>query len=293
MLVGVPGRDANTEEGRQAGSGTLSHTDATISAEIAPVKFLYALAIVLMASDIASASEVPMPRPRPGEQVAAQIAAPALDPATAPWPPPEPSVCQIKLAGDIAAIAPLSDINGPGDCGALDVVRLDAIILKDRTRIPLTPPATLRCKMAEALAHWVREDVSPAVTTLGAALRAIDNYDSYQCRGRNRVMGAKTSEHGLANALDVRGLRLANGNFADLTDRTLMKDFRENVRRSACARFMTVLGPGSDGFHESHIHLDLAERSRGFRMCQWDVLDPIPDIPLPQPRPKEAPQSEE
>ena len=254
------------------------------------MKFLCALAIVLlMAGDITLAFEVPVPRPRPDEQ----IAAPAIDPTTAAWPPPEPSACQIKIAGDSAAIAWLTDIRGPGDCGALDVVRLEAIILKDRTRIPLTPPATLRCKMAEAVAHWVREDVSPAVSTLGTTLRAIDNYDSYQCRGRNRIMGAKTSEHGLANALDVRGLKLANGNFVDLTDRTLMKDFRENIRRSACARFTTVLGPGSDAFHESHIHLDLAERSRGFRMCQWDVLDPIPDIPLPQPRPKEAPQSEE
>jgi hypothetical protein len=282
-------REANTEQTRQADRRALSHTDATIAAEIAPVKLPCALAIALLVGDVASASEVPMPRPRPGEQVAA----PAIDPATAAWPPPEPSACQIKIAGEIAAIAPLRDIRGPGDCGALDVVRLEAIILKDRTRIPLTPPATLRCKMAEAVAHWVREDVSSAVTALGAALRAIDNYDSYQCRGRNRVFGAKTSEHGLANALDVRGLRLANGDFADLTDRSLMKDFRENVRRSACARFTTVLGPGSDGFHESHIHLDLAERSRGFRMCQWDVLEPLPDIPLPQPRPKEAPQSEE
>jgi hypothetical protein len=62
-----------------------------------------------------------------------------------------------------------------------------------------------------------------------------------------------------------------------------------------CARFSTVLGPGSDGYHENHIHVDLMERRSGYRaMCQWDVrmpeVTPPPEVvsavPLPQPRPK-------
>ena len=44
---------------------------------------------------------------------------------------------------------------------------------------------------AEAIAHWVREDVAPAVRALGAPLKGLDNYASYDCRGRNRVIGAK------------------------------------------------------------------------------------------------------
>jgi hypothetical protein len=32
-----------------------------------------------------------------------------------------------------------------------------------------------------------------------------------------------------------------------------------------------VLGPGSDGYHEEHIHLDLAERSHATKLCQWEV----------------------
>ena len=49
-----------------------------------------------------------------------------------------------------------------------------------------------------------------------------------------------------------------------------------------------MLGPGSDGYHESHIHLDLAVRSHGYRICQWNVLDPAAiaaSVPLPRPRP--------
>jgi hypothetical protein len=49
-----------------------------------------------------------------------------------------------------------------------------------------------------------------------------------------------------------------------------------------------VLGPGSDGYHEGHIHLDLAARRSGMKMCQWDVRDPpaeVASVPLPPPRP--------
>jgi hypothetical protein len=183
------------------------------------------------------------------------------------------------------SLLPMTTADG---CGATDAVRLEAVILRDSTRVVLTPPATLRCPMAEEVAHWIRDDVVPSIGGLGTALAGIDNFDSYDCRGRNRVIGAKLSEHGRANALDVRGFVLANKTTAPLTDPAFSRKFREDIRGAACARFTTVLGPGSDGYHETHIHLDLAERRGGYRMCQWDVRDPPPPIPLPRPRPAEA-----
>jgi hypothetical protein len=55
-----------------------------------------------------------------------------------------------------------------------------------------------------------------------------------------------------------------------------------------------VLGPGSDWYHEDHIHLDLMERRNGYRICQWDVWDPLPQKAplLPAGRPEEAPPRE-
>jgi hypothetical protein len=66
------------------------------------------------------------------------------------------------------------------------------------------------------------------------------------------------------------------------------------VLHSVCARFTTVLGPGSDGYHEDHIHLDLMERHNNYKICQWDVWDPLPRIAplLPAERPDEAPSRE-
>ena len=104
----------------------------------------------------------------------------------------------------------------------------------------------------------------------------------------------RLSEHGRANALDVRAFKLANGQSISLTDRTVSRELRESVLHSMCARFTTVLGPGSDGYHEDHIHLDLMERRNNYKICQWDVWDPLPQIAplLPAERPDEAPPRE-
>ncbi len=246
--------------------------------------------VLLAACDIAAAQGVPLPRPRPA-------AVPLADGPVAEAA--EPSACRLRLTAELAVAPSVPAIVGPGECGAPDLVRLEAVILADQSRVTVSPPAMLRCTMAEAVVQWVREEAAPRVLELGQALRGIQNFDSYDCRGRNRVVGAKISEHGRGNALDIRGLRLANGKFIDPTDRLLSRDFREGLRKSVCARFTTVLGPGSDGYHENHIHIDLAERRGGYRMCQWDVRDPIEKtpteivaggVPLPVPRPQVGPK---
>jgi len=169
------------------------------------------------------------------------------------------------------------------------------VILPDRHRVPVKPPATLRCGMATAVVQWIRSDVAALAADLGTTVSELDNFDSFECRGRNRIVGAKLSEHGRANALDVRGIKLANGRSLSLTDRDVPRDIRKKVMASVCERFTTVLGPGSDGYHEDHIHLDLAERRNGYRICQWELDGAAPLVattPLPPPRPETAPPRE-
>lgn len=226
---------------------------------------------------------VPLPRPRPVE--APQPARPeALE-------PPAPSACRLALTEAIAIAPSIPPITGPGECGGDDLVRLEAIVLPDARRITVKPAAVLRCEMATAIANWVREDTAPLMAALGSEMTELDNFDSFECRGRNRVKGAKLSEHGKANALDVRGFRLANGTMLSLTDRTVARETREKVLASVCSRFSTVLGPASDWYHEDHIHLDLRERRNNYKICQWSVDDPWPAIAplMPAARPADAP----
>jgi len=227
-------------------------------------------------------SAIPLPRPRPA------IPAPAETVAE----PPGPSACQLRLTADIAAIEPLPPIAGAEGCGIDDPVRFSAVITRDHQRIAIAPPATMRCSTAEAIAHWIRDDVAPIAATLGAPLGAVANFASYECRGRNRIVGAQISEHGKGNALDIRALTLTNGKSYELTDMAVDKPARERLKASACVRFTTVLGPASDGYHEGHVHVDLAQRRSGYRICQWAVRDASDVIPLPRERPPEAPPRE-
>jgi len=256
-----------------------------------------------------SDGNVPLPKPRPAEAPATPPPAPATaktapaesdKPAAptaaatpAPAPTPQPSACRLALT-EIAIAPSIPDIHGPGGCGGEDLVRLEAIVLPDKHRVSLKPAATLRCGMAAALADWVRSDVEPLAEGAGSKLSDLDNFDSYDCRGRNGVAGALLSEHGRANALDVRGWKLANGQSIGLTDRNVPRGLRETVLHSVCARFTTVLGPGSDGYHEDHIHLDLMERHNNYKICQWNIWDPMPQIAplMPAVRPAEAPPRE-
>jgi hypothetical protein len=217
------------------------------------------------------------------------------------------SPCRSRLA-EIAAFKPLPSITGPGDCTATDVVALEAVSVSDRHRIVLSPAATLRCPMAEAVTHWIRDDVAPTIAVLGKSLVSVETLDSFDCRRRNGVKDAKISEHGRANALDIRAFKLANRAAIELTDARADKSLREKLRQSACSRFSTVLGNGADAYHDSHVHLDLLERGNHYKICQWDVLDVaetaalaakkaaaaaasdpadvnVSDIPLPRPRP--------
>lgn len=259
--------------------------------------------LVGFGSGIAGAEDVPLPRPRPEAPPAwvqpltfREAAGPDFNSAEVT---DKPSDCDERIV-KIAAVERMPRLIGPGACGGGDMVRVDAVFVDGGQRVAIKPAPYLRCPMAEQFATWVRDEAAPRAATLGAALKAVDTYDDFECRGRNRQARGKLSEHGKGNAVDVRGFTLADGRFMALTDSHASKDVRESLRDSACARFTTVLGPGSDGYHEAHIHLDLIERHNGYRICQWAVREPPPPpqptlvsaevrrgeaVPLPLPRP--------
>lgn len=249
------------------------------------VRFGMAMAFVAGALLVAGpvvADDVPLPRPRPAKPA-----------AHAPWREPlsfreaagaefnsalvtsAPSPCRTRLE-KFAVLSAMPRLIGPGICGGGDMVELEAVTVDKGRRIDIKPAPLLRCEMAEQFALWVRDDVTTRVAKSGLTLASVETYDDYSCRGRNRVFGAKVSEHGKGNAVDIRSLTFTDKKVSMLTDQTFAKDIRSDLHDAACARFTTVLGPGSDGYHEEHIHVDLAERHNGYRICQWNVLEPPP-----------------
>jgi len=231
----------------------------------------------------ANAADVPLPRPRP------PIA--ALPPVAVASDHGPPTNCDKRLAA-MADFKPKPTLTGPGACGGPDLIELDAVLLPDGRRVAVTPAATLQCGMAESFAAWIRDEVVKRLAPLKSPLHAVIDEDSYECRGRNRVVGAKVSEHGKGNAIDVRGFVLADRRKFVLTDVNEPKDLRLSLQESACGRFTTVLGPGADAYHDQHIHLDVLARHNGYRICEWAVREPVPpptvakaQIPLPPPRP--------
>ena len=229
-------------------------------------------------------------------EIAREEAAPpaAAAQSARPAQPPPPSACRLALTETVAIAPSIADIEGENGCGGVDLVRLEAVVLEDRGRVPLKPAAILRCDMASAVAEWVRSDVTALAQGLGTRVSGLDNFNSYECRGRNRVKGAKVSEHGRGNALDLRAVNFANGQSLALTEAAAPRAPREAVRVSMCTRFNTVLGPGSDGYHEDHIHIDLAPRRNNYKICHWEVRDEVPVAAplLPVSRPDGAPPRE-
>ena len=209
--------------------------------------------------------------------------------------PPEPTVetraCYERL-GKIGHFVPISAQPEPVTCAVGDLVRLDHVTMPDKTKVTLSPPATLRCGTAEGFAQFIRDDLAPAAAEFAGPLASLSGIGSFECRKRNGDASGKLSEHAKGNAIDIGTLRLRNGTVINLTDPRASKSFREKVRVLACSRFTTVLGPGSDASHNDHIHLDTLERPRGYRICQWDLADRLVvsvQTPLPRARPRHLP----
>lgn len=147
-------------------------------------------------------------------------------------------------------------------CGIEKPVRVTAV-----DGVALSTPATLDCDTARALREWVTTELKPAFgrnEVVGLRVAA-----HYACRGRNNKKGARISEHGRGKAIDISAFTLANG-----VEVTVLQDFRTNrgrairtAHKGACGIFGTTLGPGSDGYHGDHIHLDTATY-RGGPYCK-------------------------
>jgi hypothetical protein len=182
-----------------------------------------------------------------------------------PWRESEESRClALGLAQPSPFLLKRASLGGPGHCGVAHPFEMAAA---QGGNVTLRPPALLRCEMIPAVEKWLAEVVQPAARQhFGLAVIEVKVAASFGCRPMNHVDGARLSEHGHANAIDIAGVQLADGRWM-LVKSGWLGDPRERafLRRlhdGACSIFTTVLGPSYDANHRDHFHLDLAWHGR-------------------------------
>jgi hypothetical protein len=249
------------------------------------------VAIVLAACSSTNASEIIKPRLKP--QAAPVPEVPVEEPATAAaakpiairfpggngdWPAVKVAAaqkaCRSKLAGLDIRFDAMAPIGQDGGCGTPGAILINSI-----AGVAIDPPAEANCDLAEALHAWIAWSVKPAAQEhLGKTLTVVHNASAYACRRRNNSASGKMSEHAYANALDISTLGFDDnsstnikGDWSGLKQLVGLSDksaFLRRIRRDACIRFTTVLGPGSDPYHGDHFHIDRAHRKSGYRICK-------------------------
>jgi hypothetical protein len=181
----------------------------------------------------------------------------------------QPQACLDTLEQAAIQALALPDHEAAPGCPLRNVVRLS------RMGVELGSPLTLSCRAAVSLALWERHVLMPAAQRLmGSPLQRLEHLGSFACRPVYGRVGARTSQHASADALDVAGFRLADGRRITVaghwrTDggadaQTPEARFLRAAHRGACRFFDGVLGPDHNAAHADHLHVD-----RGpFRMCR-------------------------
>lgn len=234
-----------------------------------------------------SGVEIPIPQKRPGgpriadspkQQIEPAISDvepegyPASEKAVPPSPesPRQYAECLAALASMKVDFTEEKPIIGQQGCGIALPISISIL----PGNVAFSGDTRLRCETALALAKWVDGIVLRAAKTWKpeARLSEIRHASTYVCRSRNGVSGARVSEHGKGNAVDIASFVFSDGTTLSIEPRYREADmaeaFQRTVRFGACLHFTTVLGPFSDAFHNDHLHLDIAKRNRGYRLCR-------------------------
>ena len=208
------------------------------------------------------------PQPRPSLAVAVAVAVATATPTIRPEARPvegavQPAKPKTSRKGSVCKNNNIKGTTLPAitartkGCGIKNPVQVTSV-----NGVRLSPPATINCEAAAALATWIDKGLQPAFNNQVVQLNVAA---SYVCRSRNNVRGARVSEHGLGSAIDIAGFVLTSGKTV-----TVASHYGNQIRRAqkaACGPFRTTLGPGSDGYHEDHVHFDVSKRG-GSAYCR-------------------------
>ncbi|MFI8418049.1 extensin family protein [Serratia sp. NPDC078593] len=150
-----------------------------------------------------------------------------------------------------------------GDCPLLSPIRV-----KSFGQVKLSASFLASCRLALRSTMFVSQVAAPlAQQQLGSHLTRIDHLGSYACRNIYHRPEGRLSEHATANAWDISGFRLANGQRLriekDWPKETSNGLFLRRVFHDGCGFFGNSLGPEYNSAHANHFHFSV----RGYGLC--------------------------
>ncbi|MGP3593718.1 extensin-like domain-containing protein [Vagococcus sp. WN89Y] len=176
---------------------------------------------------------------------------------------PQSCAALLSQANQQRLISSVPVADRQGDCPLSDVVRV-----RDFGDVKLSSSFLASCPLALSSALFVKQQAQPLTARfMGSTLTRIDHYGSFACRNIYHRQNARRSEHASAEAVDISGFRLANGQQV-----TVLKGWRQPETQpwlramlsASCGYYGNGLGPDYNAAHANHFHLGM----RGFGLCR-------------------------
>jgi hypothetical protein len=172
-----------------------------------------------------------------------------------------PEACSALLAASTSFVTePIEDRHESEMCAVENAVAIEQSVT------PYSAPVQVSCPLAATLFLWERDVLQPlAEEHLGQQISRIEHYGSYSCRNIRGGRADQPSEHATANAIDVAGFRLEDGETLWVKDGWNAGGetaaFLRALHERSCSLFRGVLGPEYNELHHDHFHLDMGRYS--------------------------------
>jgi len=172
--------------------------------------------------------------------------------------------CLAVLADSPIAHRPVSDRPLEQGCGLSNAVEVS------RSAIGLSRSFTATCPLTVAWSLFERHVLLPAAREhLGQEVVRVSHFGTYACRNVNHRAGGQRSEHATANAIDIAGFVLADGQQVTVKGdwaggNARRSAFLRALRDGACDYFDVVLSPDYNEAHHDHLHFDMGS----YRACR-------------------------
>lgn len=170
-------------------------------------------------------------------------------------------LCDLALATSGLRFTRLADSAPHPGCPVENAVRIQG------ANVGLSSSFMATCPLAVSFALFERHGLQPAAQAVfGQPVTRVEHVGSFACRS---IAGSqRPSQHSYANALDMVGFRLRDGqHISVLRDWPGQGDkarFLRLVQEAACDSFNVTLGPEYNTAHRDHFHVDMGM----WRMCR-------------------------